>query len=963
MTSQVVYGQVLIDADFGVPTLLPPVDNGLLPTDLHACNGSPVSQTPSVAAALDHDPNAERRKRRRTDTNSADISADDITTTPNNFDESAGGEIAAPPVQTQGSCISTQVPAPSEQGQQQQPLAINATPTPGESDQKKQKVIKLNSNGKLLSSPVADRFTDKSKMKGNKRGKTGLKHTESPKSKLVVIKYINKEGLSESLGQQISEIINGQRKHVASSRAPPPPANFVSKPAPKQPAKPTHPFFMKKPPHKTDISSQQIQCQNPITTPSEDGSAIMTERPPSRPISMPLLSFKHAFSKVPEPMHPLWPPLGLTHVRDLSNLSDQLCSQDDGNSYETDRRKSKTPAVQVNDENSVLSSIMRSTRVANSVLRLPSKQIISGRALQAEMVKRLTAQPGASDSDMVSSHGPFHPAISKLYASLPTATAAFDRGEYEAQAWTQKYAPASAQQVLCATKEALMLRDWLKHLIVSSVETGSSSKENDKAKRKEENRRKRRKKSDKLEGFIVSSDDEASEMGEISGSDDELAGDVTVSSKRTVIRTGDLTLNLKSNEQGRMTNAILLSGPPGCGKTASVYAVAKEMDFEVFEINAGHRRSAKDILDRIGDMTRNHLVHNTHDNGSPMGSRASTADPETGGLEIGKQNKLMGFFKPNSATTTGNKPKAIAPTKGVDMKQGRTQKQSLILLEEADVLFEEDKQFWSGVLTLIKQSKRPIIITCNDENLVPLNDMSFHAILRYRAPSQKLAVNYLLLVAANEGHLLKRTVVEKLYQSTGNDLRRSITELNYWCQMAVGSEKSGIDWIIDRWPQGRDLDSNGDKLRVLSENTYDDCMGWFSRDVLTSTGLTTEAELRQEALHWWQLSLQEADSMEDMQHQPFPETSPSASKLEILECLRFQSDYMESRSVLDLFAATSSLDTGKVSLTSIFVSLHETNFHRTQLTRLYLQCPKSKNSIMPKATGYYKPTISPIIQR
>lgn len=957
MISQVAYRQVLINADFGVPTILPPVDNGLPPTDLHECNGSPVSQTPSVAAALDHDPNAERRKRRRTDTNSA--AADDIITTPNNVHNSAETEVAAPPVQTQGNCISVQVLAPSEQGQHQQPLASNTNPTPSESNQKKQKVIKLNANGRLLSSPVADRFTDKSKMKGNKRGKTGPKNTENPKSKLVVIKYINKEGVSESLGQQISEIINGQRKHVASSRAPPP-ANSVSKPTPKQPAKPTHPFFMKKPLHKTDISSEQLPCQNPITTPSEDGSTSITERPPSRPMSKPLLSFKHAFSKVPEPMHPLWPPLGLTHVRELSG---ELDSQDDGTSFETDRRKSKSPAVQVNDEDSVLSSMIHSTRVVDPVLRHPSKHIISGPALQAEIAKRLTTQHDASNPNMVPSHGPSHPAITKLYASLPTATAAFDRGDYETRAWAQKYAPTSAQQVLCATKEALMLRDWLKHLIVLSVETSNSSKGNEKAKRKEENKRKRRKKSDKLEGFIVSSDDEASEMGEISGSDDELAGDVTVSSKRTVIRTGDLTFNLRSNERGRMTNAILLSGPPGCGKTASVYAVAKEMDFEVFEINAGHRRSAKDILDRIGDMTQNHLVHNVHGNGSPMGSQASTTDPDAGGLEDGKQNKLMGFFKPNSTTATSKSSKAQAPAKEVDMKQSRNQKQSLILLEEADILFEEDKQFWSGVLTLINQSKRPIIITCNDENLVPLDDISFHAILRYKAPSLELAVDYLLLVAANEGHILKRTVVEKLYLSTGNDLRRSVTELNYWCQMAVGSEKSGIDWIIDRWPQGRDLDSNGDKLRVLSENTYDDCMGWFSRDVLTGTGLTTETELRQEALHWWQLSLQEADSMEDIQHQPLLETSPNASKLELLESLRFQSDYMESRSVLDLFAATSSLDTGMVSSTSIFLSLYEINSHRTQLTHLYFQYRKSRGSIMPKATDYYKPIKSPIIQR
>ncbi|KAL4786949.1 hypothetical protein BJX76DRAFT_345967 [Aspergillus varians] len=909
--------------DFGVPAPRDlPVGNGLIDsTDSHKCNCSPASQTPSVAV-LDHDPNADRRKRRRTATSAAEPSGNDAITIDdeakrNDSNNPTKSENIVTLAQTPGKCASVQIPPPSQEEEKRQELfPDNANNTLDRPDQKKQKVIKLNANGKLLSSPVADKFADKPKARRSTRGKPALRHTEGPERKIVVIKYNNIKynntgGSSESLGQQIDGILCGRARHTTSKRTVAP-VTIVPKATPKPPAKPPHPFFLKKALPKSDASSSLGSCQYSSSTPSADGQTSKPEQPHFQPTPKPLLSFKHTFPRVPEPAHPLWPPLGLTHVR---NLDDNLGLCDDDYSPETDRRKSKSPAIQINDDESVLSFIKHSTRDVGSILRLPRKQVTSGQALQAEMHKRLMGLHGHPNSDEIPAHDTLQPAIAKLYASLPTSMTPFDRGEYEAQSWAQKYAPTSAQQVLCATKEALMLRDWLKNLVVSSVGTGNSWKDNEKSKQKEEKKRKRRKRSENLDGFIVSSEDEASEMGEISGSDDELAGDVTVSNKRTVIRTGDLTFNLRSsNERGHMANAVLLSGPPGCGKTASVYAVAKEMDFEVFEINAGQRRSARDILDRVGDMTQNHLVHRVHNTENHSGSPASATNPQAGGLEDAIQNKLMGFLKPTLTAQKTSRPKAKASRNELDVKQSRSQKQSLILLEEADILFEEDKQFWSGVLTLINQSRRPIIITCNDETLVPLDNISFHAILRYKAPAPELAVDYLLLVAANEGHILKRTALEKLYLTTGNDLRKSLTELNYWCQMAVGSEKSGLDWIIDRWSQGVDLNPNGDKLRVLSEDTYVDCMGWFSRDISMGTGLPTETELREEALHWWQLSLQDADSMEDSQRQPLAKPSPTASRLERLDALRQQSDYMESRSVFDVLAAASSLDAGKDSI-------------------------------------------------
>lgn len=140
-------------------------------------------------------------------------------------------------------------------------------------------------------------------------------------------------------------------------------------------------------------------------------------------------------------------------------------------------------------------------------------------------------------------------------------------------------------------------------------------------------------------------------------------------------------------------------------------------------------------------------------------------------------------------------------------------------------MFKEDKEFWTTVFKLLATSKRPFIMTCNDEDLVPLQAMTLHAVLRLSPPSADLAIDLMLLIAAMEGHLLKRQAVSSLFDSKNHDLRASIAELNFWCQMGVGDPKSGLSWIYQRYPPGSDIDEHGRKLRLISEGTLHDGMG------------------------------------------------------------------------------------------------------------------------------------------
>ncbi|KAJ5083450.1 hypothetical protein N7456_012877 [Penicillium angulare] len=849
----------------------------------------------------EEDPNASRRKRRKIDKTKKVEHEASLRAGMSGW---LGQEIAAP-VEESGPTTITESqpplvqenaqPATEENKSTSTPLASSAEPFDPD-----RKVLKVNANGKLLGSPpkTSPGISDQTKTSGN-RGRR-----RECKSRLVSIQYTSDE--ERKTGKLIDDILSGKLVYHASRGASIPAQNSIppSKRGANKPSKPTHPFFAKKPPTKPQSElGAALASPNQPATPN---NSVISNRPlPSSPFGRPK-------NKFPELAHALWPPRDF-HAEYLdSKQNSSICTPAQ---YHSDRKKSKVPAIRVSDDENVF---LKGTHLARTVaksditsdlnlrptLRVPLRQTVSGRVLQKAIDAQLSwAFPNQPST--VSSH----PSISKLRSTLHSSLSSFDRGKYESQLWTHKYAPKLAEEVLQVGRETQILRDWLQHLEITAVDTGKQPDENRKAKHKRQKKKKDRKKADKMDDFIVSSEEEASEMDNLSGSDDELAGDVTVSIQRTVVRSGDSGALTQSDlAKAPLANAILLSGPSGCGKTASVYAVAKELDFEVFEINPGSRRNARDMLEKVGDMTQNHLVHLLNESDD---STSKSREPIQ--IDDSKQNNLMGFFKNQPSKRTKGSPAAESTNQEseTDSKRPREQKQSLILLEEADILFEEDKSFWTGVFTLISQSRRPIVITCNDESLVPTQDMSLHAKLRYQRPPPDLAIDYLLLVAANEGHLLKRDAMKTLYNGSGHDIRRSLIELNFWCQMGVGSEKAGLDWILPLWPPQDNVDENGDRLRVLSLNTYQPFMGWLNRDLfLTECSLESEIEASRNTLHWWRLGIQE---LEDASVPDYYGSLPAdklalENKLAQLNLLTHQAEYLDSRSSLDILSSGCTLD-------------------------------------------------------
>ena len=524
-----------------------------------------------------------------------------------------------------------------------------------------------------------------------------------------------------------------------------------------------------------------------------------------------------------------WPVKGTSHVRGLSPSGAAVGIAASGHGF-GERKLKNSVAIPFGE--AMLNTLARRLRISSlrrhvssedyelqkytaipPEVRLPTRILATGSQLQEMIQPRLAtriphrhavSQLVDSDSDSAASETvagkAVHPALLRLYRRLRTELTAFDLHKCEAVPWEVKYAPETTDEALQIGREKEILRKWLIGLRTDKVHSevaGAKRKPKRSAKLPAAAKKKRRKKSEEMDGFVVTSEDECNTMDEITeGEEDDWLNPACGTQKKSTVRSGD-RYN-EGRDQRRKTNTIVISGPTGSGKTATVFAAARELGYTVFEVNAGARRSGKDILDLVGAMCGNHLVRHPAKGVDDPFSRTNPAAKQGGG---------------GGADDRGDEQQ--------QMRQG----QSLVLFEEVDILFEEDKNFWSTVLGLMAKSKRPIVLTCSDESLLPWEDLCLHAILRLSLPPRDLLVDHLLLICANEGHLLRRDSVVALAKAHNNDIRACIMHLQFHCRMAVGDRKGGFDWLLVRWPVGCDIAENGERLRVVSEDTYHVGMG------------------------------------------------------------------------------------------------------------------------------------------
>lgn len=202
---------------------------------------------------------------------------------------------------------------------------------------------------------------------------------------------------------------------------------------------------------------------------------------------------------------------------------------------------------------------------------------------------------------------------------------------------------------------------------------------------------------------------------------------------------------------GESFPAVLISGPPGIGKTTAAHIIAEDLGYDVIEKNASDVRS-KNLL--------NQTIAGILDNTS-----------------------VVGFFG-------GNKSAAIT----------KNNNKLCLIMDEVDGMSSGDMGGVGALSAFCRKTSIPIILICNDKSLPkmrPFDRVTMDA--PFRRPDATSIKSRILTIALREKIKLPSEIIERLVEYTNNDIRQIINLLSTVTKTTKNIDHSNYKEIIAGW--------------------------------------------------------------------------------------------------------------------------------------------------------------------
>ncbi|CAJ2511612.1 Uu.00g072370.m01.CDS01 [Anthostomella pinea] len=202
--------------------------------------------------------------------------------------------------------------------------------------------------------------------------------------------------------------------------------------------------------------------------------------------------------------------------------------------------------------------------------------------------------------------------------------------------------------------------------------------------------------------------------------------------------------------------AIILSGPPGIGKTTAAHLAARLTGYDVLESNASDSRSKK-------------LV-------------------EAGVSEVMNNTSLHGFFA------------------GDGKKVDKEKKNIVLVMDEVDGMSAGDRGGVGALAKYCKKTEVPLILICNERRLPKMKPFDFVTFdIKFQRPQVDQIRSRMMTICHREGLKLSPQVLDALIEGSNRDIRQIINMM-----ATVKLDQTSMDF-----DQSKDMSKAWEKSIVL----------------------------------------------------------------------------------------------------------------------------------------------------